>query len=232
MLLFRLARNRALVVKANAMSKIITLLATPVLIFGNVVGSSPLPKLTLIEALEQVSPSQPKDEVEVVEAEPETVERWTLPGATTNETKLVSALQERGIDDKNAIATVLGNIKQESRFHSNICEGGARVGFWSCTRGGYGLIQWTTKSRYMGLYHHSNRIGMDPSTTDAQISYLFTESQWKRIEPSLKRGGMSIGHYMNQAYYWLGWGHHGARTSYAHGYASKLVKAQVPVADK
>ena len=28
------------------------------------------------------------------------------------------------ITDKYALATILGNIKQESRFHSNICEEG------------------------------------------------------------------------------------------------------------
>ena len=210
------------------MSKFTTLLAVPVLILGNVVASVPISKLTLMEALNEVSPQPPTTE-EVVVEEPETIDRWTLPGATANEIKLVSALQERGIEDRNAIATVLGNVKQESKFHSNICEGGARVGFWSCTRGSYGLIQWTTKDRYMGLYHHSNAIGADPSTPDAQISYLFTERQWRSIEPSLKRNGQSINYYMSKAYYWLGWGHHGARTTYAYAYANKLVLADVVV---
>ena len=223
--------RETLITIAKNMSKYTTLLAVPVLILGNVVASAPISKLTLMEALNEVS-TQPTTTEEVVVEEPETIERWSLPGASPNEIKLVSALQERGIKDKNAIATILGNIKQESKFHSNICEGGARVGFWSCTRGGYGLIQWTTKDRYMGLYHHSNRIGLDPSTTEAQISYIFTEIRWRHIEPSLKREGMSIGHYMNHAYYWLGWGHHGARTSYAHSYASKLIKVLVPVTDK
>lgn len=210
------------------MSRLTTLLATSVFALGSVVGSSPLPRLTLSEVLEDSFP-QPESEEVVVEVEPETEERWTLPGATTNEVKLVAALQDRGIDDRNAIATVLGNVKQESKFHSNICEGGARVAFWSCTRGGYGLIQWTTKDRYMGLYHHSNAIGADPSTSDAQISYLFTERQWRSIEPSLKRNGRSINYYMSKAYYWLGWGHHGARTTYAYAYANKLVLADVVV---
>jgi len=215
------------------MSRFTTLLVAPVLIIGNVAGSSPLPKLTLAETLNEVSPQPPAPEPEeVVVPEPVTEVRWTLPGASSNETILVGALQERGIEDKNAIATVLGNVKQESRFHANICEGGARIGFWSCTRGGYGLIQWTTKSRYMGLFRHSQRIGKDPSTAAAQISYLFTERQWRRIEPSLKNEGRSIGYYMKHAYYWLGWGHHGARTSYAHNYAKKLVKAPVVISDK
>jgi hypothetical protein len=32
---------------------------------------------------------------------------------------------------------------------------------------------------------------------------------------------------MNYAYDWIGWGHHGARTSYAHDYASKLITVEV-----
>ena len=31
------------------------------------------------------------------------------------------------ITDRNALATILGNIKQESNFTANVCEGGARV---------------------------------------------------------------------------------------------------------
>jgi len=55
------------------------------------------------------------------------------------------------ISDRNALATILGNIKSESNFHANICEGGARVPYNSCHRGGYGLIQWTSTGRYLGL---------------------------------------------------------------------------------
>lgn len=158
----------------------------------------------------------------------ETVSRWALPGATPIESRVLSALQDRGIEDKNALATIMGNIKQESRFKSDICEGGARIGFWSCKRGGYGLIQWTTVDRYNGLARHARRVGHDPSSVDAQVSYIFTERQWKGIEASLKNEGRSISYYMSKAYYWLGWGHHGRRTNYAHNYASRLITVQVP----
>lgn len=158
----------------------------------------------------------------------ETVSRWVLPGATPIESRVLSALQDRGIEDKNALATIMGNIKQESRFKSDICEGGARIGFWSCKRGGYGLIQWTTVDRYNGLARHARRVGHDPSSVDAQVSYIFTERQWKGIEASLKNEGRSINYYMSKAYYWLGWGHHGRRTNYAHNYASRLITVQVP----
>ncbi len=167
---------------------------------------------------------------EVIEVTPvETVERWVLPSASYTEIKVLNALQDRGIEDRNAIATVMGNIKQESKFNANICEGGARISYHHCRSGGYGLIQWTSINRYRGLGLHANQIGLDPSTTDAQVSFLFTEPQWKRIEPSLKSNGMSIGYYMGKTYYWLGWGIHGNRTIYAHQYASRLTSVEVPV---
>ena len=146
------------------------------------------------------------------------VSRWVLPNATENEARVLAALQDRGITDQAALATVMGNIKQESRFHSNICEGGARIHYWGCTTGGYGLIQWTSQGRYDGLGHHAYNLGHDPSSVEAQVSYIFTERQWKGIEPSLKRPGQSINEYMDDAYKWLGWGHHGRRTDYAWEY--------------
>lgn len=168
---------------------------------------------------------KPEDQIAAAE---ELIERWVLPNSSENERKVLEALQFRGIVDKNALATVMGNIKQESMFHSDICEGGARVSYGSCHSGGYGLIQWTTIGRYNGLGSHSYRNGFDPSTIDAQISYLFTEHQWRSVESFFKTPGHSIDFYMSKAYYWLGWGHHGARTHYSYDYASRLVKVQVP----
>jgi len=206
------------------------IIATAVLTAFTLTGSV-APRLSLDEALNELT-AETTETVEVAEVKEESpkvemVTRWVLPGASHNEARVLAALQERGITDRAALATILGNIKQESRFHSNICEGGARVGFWSCKTGGYGLIQWTTQDRYDGLGRHARRLGLDPSTVEAQISYLFTERQWRGIEASLQRGGNSIGYYMNKAYYWLGWGHHGRRTQYSHQYYSRLVSKQV-----
>lgn len=204
--------------------KLLTFILIPLLTFS---GTQAREK-TLLEELNEVSNQVVVEEEPVVE-EVKTISQWALPGASHNERVVLDALQERGITDKAALATIMGNIKQESRFHSNICEGGARIGFWSCTTGGYGLIQWTTIDRYNGLARHSRLIGRDPSSTEAQISYLFTERQWKSIEPSLKTPGQSINFYMNKAYYWLGWGHHGRRTTYAFNYASRLSVVEIPV---
>ena len=160
---------------------------------------------------------------------PETIEKWTLIGGSNVELRLVEALQERGITDKNAIATILGNVKQESKFHPNICEGGHRVQYQHCHAGGYGLIQWTTAGRYRGLGDHAWSLGVSPSSHDAQISYIFTEREWKYVEKYMKTQGNSIGYYMDKAYYWLGWGVHGNRTAYAHNYATRLKLVEVPV---
>jgi len=148
--------------------------------------------------------------------------RLICEGCNDNENRTLAFLQSEGITDKNALATIMGNIRQESTFVPNICEGGARTSYGGCRWGGYGLIQWTSTGRYNGLGSHASTRGLNPATLDAQLSYLVTEPQWKRIEQSLKTPGKSINHYMGHAYSWLGWGHHGARTHYAHDYARRF----------
>ena len=183
----------------------------------------------LIPTLEQFQEENGYGEVVVEDTTEEVVEevvaakRWVLPNGTHNEKIVLTALQDRGITDRIALAVVLGNIKQESRFHSNICEGGARVRYHGCRSGGYGLIQWTTSDRYRGLGNFASRSGGDPSSVETQVGYIFNERQWLDIESSLKRNGHSVSYYMNKAYYWLGWGHHGARTHYSHDYAARLI---------
>jgi len=171
----------------------------------------------------------PTESVEPVEKPVEPTEEpelagYTCEGCTVQEQMALNAFHEQGITDKNAIAALMGNIKQESRFIPDICEGGARVPYHRCYTGGYGLIQWTTTGRYDGLGRHAKNIGLDPSTTEAQLSYLFTEYQWRQVEPYMKTPGKSIEWYMQHAYKWLGWGIHGARTDYAYNYAKMLYK--------
>ena len=196
-----------------------------------VIGSVAIPAgASLIPTLEQF---KEESEYGVGKVEEDTLEkpevaevsdkRWVLPGATHNEKVVLDALQDRGITDKIALAVIMGNIRQESMFHSNICVGGARVQYHHCHYGGYGLIQWTTVGRYRGLGHFASKYGGDPSSVHTQVRYMFNESQWQHIEGSLKNEGQSVGYYMSKAYYWLGWGHHGLRTHYAHDYASRLV---------
>ena len=154
--------------------------------------------------------------------EVEKPKRLICEGCNDYENRTLAFLQDKGITDRNALAAIMGNIRQESTFIPNICEGGSRTSYGGCRYGGYGLIQWTCTSRYNGLGSHARRIGGNPSSLETQLSYMLTEPQWKGIEDRMKTPGKSIDRYMSHAYSWIGWGHHGARTSYAYDYARKF----------
>lgn len=162
----------------------------------------------------EVAPEKPKEK------------RLTCKGCTKNEIITLNYFQNYGIKDKNALATIMGNIKQESMFVPNICEGGSRTSYHNCY-GGYGLIQWTSSSRYHGLGNHARRLGMNPSSLNLQLKYLTHETQWKQIEYRMKTPGKSIDRYMNYAYSWIGWGTHGSRTHYAYDYANRMIMVEV-----
>jgi hypothetical protein len=182
-----------------------------------------------VQAPFAIVPEGPTQETETKEVVPEKpkVKRLVCKGCNTNESRTVEFLQDRGITDKNAIATIMGNIRQESTFTPNVCEGGARVSYNGCTSGGYGLIQWTNAPRYYGLGKHAARIGANPSSLEAQLDYMLHEGDWKMIERYMKTPGGSIHHYMRLASKWIRWGHHGARTDFAYDYSKRLVLTEV-----
>ena len=165
--------------------------------------------------------------IKVAEPEKPKEARMICEGCSVNEMATVDFLQDYGVKDKNAVATIMGNIRQESTFFPNICEGGARVGYHQCHRGGFGLIQFTSANRYNGLGHFARRYGGDPSTLETQLRYIVNEVQWKRVEEAFMTPGRSIEYYMGHAYSWIGWGHHGARTHYAYDYARRLKVVEV-----
>lgn len=165
------------------------------------------------------------DKVAILKVDTEEISepRFICKGCNDNENLALKVMQDRGIKDKNALATILGNIKQESTFVPNICEGGARTSYRGCRSGGYGIIQWTSIDRYEGLGSFALKVGGSPSEINTQLQYIFEEPQWMRIEEKMKTPGKSIDRYMAYAYTWLGWGIHGARTNYAEDYADRLV---------
>ena len=170
--------------------------------------------------------TQKTETKEVVPEKPK-VKRLVCKGCNHNESLTLEFLQNRGITDKNALATIMGNIRQESTFTPNICEGGARVSYSGCRSGGYGLIQWTDAPRYNGLGRHAARIGGNPSSFNTQLDYMLYEGDWKMIETQMKTPGKSINDYMRLARKWIRWGHHGARTDFAYNYVSKLILTEV-----
>lgn len=165
-------------------------------------------------ATKMVAPEKPKEK------------RLICKGCNKNENATLAYFQDRGIKDRNALATIMGNIKQESTFVPNICEGGSRTGYYNCY-GGFGIIQWTSANRYYGLGDFAKKYGGSPSSLYTQLRYLTNEVQWQKIEEKMKTPGKSIYSYMDYAYDWIGWGHHGARTEYAYDYASRLIKVEV-----
>lgn len=149
--------------------------------------------------------------------------RWELNNATPEEQKVLDYFQDQGITDKAALAVLLGNVKQESKFVTDICEGGKRTGYHNCHRGGFGLIQWTTPGRYDGLKRWAKSNSCDPNKLDCQLGYLTSEIEWRKVEHGFKKPGNSVNGYMNYAKRWLGWGVHGARTTYSWEYHGRLV---------
>ena len=148
---------------------------------------------------------------------------WKCEKCTPEEKYVLKQLQEKTkIKDRNALATILGNIKQESKFISNICEGGARVPYNACHRGGYGLIQWTTLARYRGLGKFCSKYGCDPSSLEGQTRWMINEPIFQKYLPMFEGSGQTVRQYMVPAYYWLGWGIKGKREIYAYEYHKKL----------
>ena len=172
---------------------------------------------------------EPPVQVVIREAATETPKETRLicKSCNANEKIALQKLQEWGIKDRNALATIMGNIRQESTFQPDVCEGGARTGYYGCRSGGFGLIQWTSANRYRGLGTHARKIGGDPSTIHTQLSYLLHEGDWKMIETEMMRPGRTIDDYMHLARKWIRWGHHGARTSYARDYANRISTMEI-----
>tara|TARA_R100000734_G_C3286579_1_gene79178 strand:- start:161 stop:808 length:648 start_codon:yes stop_codon:yes gene_type:complete len=184
----------------------ITILATASSTYASTKIENEVDKPTPIEVVEYVKP------------------KWDCPDCNSNERYVLDKLQEyTKISDRNALATLMGNIKSESNFHADICEGGARVPYNQCHSGGYGLIQWTTISRYNGLGSFCDKYECDPSSLEGQVRYMVNENQFQKVLPEFEGGGQTVRQYMVPSFYWLGWGIKGYREQYAYEYSKKLV---------
>ena len=167
------------------------------------------------------APTEPK--IPDVQPIPVVYKSWNCEDCSPNEKYVLKQLQEKTkISDRNALATIMGNIKSESNFHPNICEGGARVNYDQCLTGGYGLIQWTSIGRYNALGNFCAKYGCDPSSLEGQTRFMINESTFQRYLPMFEGSGQTVRQYMVPAYYWLGWGIKGHRELYAYDYIKKL----------
>ncbi len=201
---------------------------TGITISATLLGSACVAAKTLDQHLAEVNDETVVVEKEVPVQKPieivEVDKEWTCPDCSPNEQYVLAKLQEyTPIDDRNALATIMGNIKSESNFHSNICEGGARVPYERCYSGGYGLIQWTSIGRYRGLGNFASKYSCNPSELDCQVRWMVNEPQFQKALPSFAGGGQTVSQYMRPAYRWLGWGIKGYRQQYAYDYSKRLV---------
>ena len=191
------------------MSTALSLAATAATVFaayGAMTSPPPVEVTAEVEKIEVIDPS------------------WKCEECTPEEQYVLAELQEQTkITDRNALATIMGNIKQESKFISNICEGGARVSYTGCKVGGYGLIQWTSIGRYKGLGNFCAKYVCDPSSLEGQTRWMINEPIFQRVLPQFEGGGQTVSYYMKPAYYWLGWGIKGNREIYAYDYTKKMV---------
>ena len=147
----------------------------------------------------------------------------TCPDCTPAQQHVLEQLQVRGeVRDKTSLAVIMGNIEQESNFRSNVCEGGTILPYDKCLHGGYGLIQWTTQSRYDGLGLFCKKYECDPSSVEGQTRYMINEMKFRNDLYPFQIEHQKLNYYMNAAHYWLGWGIHGNRTKYSYTFLHKL----------
>lgn len=147
-------------------------------------------------------------------------------GCSPVEQKTAEFFYNKGVTDRKALAVVLGNIRQESGFNPQACEGhGIRtsIPYHSCKRGGFGLIQFTSSHRFYGLGNYARRIGKTPEQLETQLEYITTEREWKAASKTFRTPGLHISRYDNAAFTWLGWGIKGARMTYAWQYINRII---------
>lgn len=167
------------------------------------------PKTEVAAPAEQIIKVEPKPTISCI-------------GCTPAENKTLNFFHNRGVKDHYALAMIMGSIKQESNFKSSVCEGGYITSWAGCTRGGYGLIQFTSSHRYYGLGSYARKIGQAPEDIDTQLKYIVTEREWKSASAIFKQDGLGMPSYDYAGKIWLGYGIKGNRLNYAWQYVSRI----------
>ena len=76
---------------------------------------------------------------------------------------------------KDQAKGIVGNILHESGGRSDILEGGKRGELTVGSGKGYGLAQWTDKSRQQGLANFAKSRGTKTSDINTQLEYIWHE---------------------------------------------------------
>lgn len=117
-----------------------------------------------------------------------------LKGSTAQE-RIWNFLKDKGLTDI-AAAGVVGNIQAESGFNSNNLQNSynkklgitdaeyvqrvddgkiTRSQFISSAHGGFGLCQWTYRTRKAGLYDYAKKLGKSIGDEEMQLGFLWVE---------------------------------------------------------
>ena len=176
----------------------------------------------LNKALTSIKPKAPEPAPveQIIKVEPKPA--VSCSGCTPNENKTLNFFHSKGVTDHYALAMIMGSIKQESNFKPSVCEGGYITSWAGCTRGGYGLIQFTSSHRYYGLGSYARRIGQAPEDLDTQLKYIVTEKEWLTASSIFKKDGLGMPSYDYAGKIWLGYGIKGNRLNYAWQYVSRI----------
>ena len=151
------------------------------------------------------APPVPVQESKVVELEV-TPTAWTCPDCTENEQYVLAELQKHTkISDRNALAAIMGNIKQESNFVPNICEEEIEFLTTIAIAGVMVLFSGPPINRYNNLGKFCENYGCDPSSLEGQTRYMINESTFQKYLPEFEGRGFTVSQYMVPSYYWLGW---------------------------
>ena len=176
-----------------------------------------------LSRIEEATTLTPKPKVEKVKKEEPKPTFLSCINCTAAELQTLRFFHKIGVEDKQALAMIMGSIKQESRFLPSVCEGGHITSWAGCTRGGFGLIQFTSAHRYYGLGNYAARTGQRPESMKTQLEYIVTEREWKQAERIFKQAGLSMHRYDYAGKVWLGYGIKGNRLYYAYDYAKRIV---------
>ena len=172
--------------------------------------------------IEKATTLSPKIDIEPIELPVVQVPQITCEGCSFAEQETLEFFYETGVKDKHALAMIMGSIKQESRFQPSVCEGGFITTWRGCTRGGFGLIQFTSNHRYYGLGNYAARTGQAPEALKTQLEYIVTEREWVKASSIFKQEGLPMNSYDYAGRIWLGYGIKGNRLYYAWQYVDKI----------
>ena len=131
---------------------------------------------------------------------------WECPTCTPAEQYVLKELQKQtNIKSRNAFRRFLETLNRKVTSVPSYARRGSRVPYDRCfaSRWIYGIIQWTTESRYNGLGSFCKKYGCDPSSLAGQVRYMINENQFQTVLPEFEGGVDTVAQYMVPCYYWI-----------------------------